>query len=46
MRLVGFNPRVQSEDTFQSAQGWFELGNYVEAFNELDDLPPKHRRQR
>ena len=22
---------------------WFDLGNYVEAFNELDDLPPEQR---
>src|SRR5688572_6885882 len=26
-----------------AAIGWFELGNYVEAFNELDNLLPKHR---
>ena len=28
---------------YQSALGWFDLGNYVEAFNELDNLPPEHR---
>jgi hypothetical protein len=26
-----------------AVNGWFDLGNYVEAFNELDKLPPKHR---
>src|SRR5688572_24938742 len=26
-----------------AAIGWFDLGNYVEAFNELDNLPPEHR---
>ena len=31
------------QHTFKAALGWFELGNNVEAFNELDNLPPEHR---
>src|SRR5687768_5902358 len=31
------SPRIQS------ALGWFGLGNYVESWNELEDLPPKDR---
>lgn len=29
--------------SLEAALGWFELGNYVEAFNELDNLLPEHR---
>lgn len=32
-----------SQPILETATGWFELGNYVEAFNELDNLPPEHR---
>ena len=34
---------MHSRYTYQSALGWFALGNFVEAFNELDNLPPEHR---
>src|SRR5687767_11769739 len=40
---TGFNRTVDVKSTYTSALGWFELGNYVEAFNELDNLPPEHR---
>src|SRR5688572_18751109 len=40
---TAFSSDVQSQRTFKSAIGWFELGNYLEAFNELDNLPPKDR---
>ncbi|HEX7859113.1 MAG TPA: hypothetical protein VF773_02170 [Verrucomicrobiae bacterium] len=33
-RVFGLNARVQNESDF---------GNYVEAFNELENLPPEHR---
>ena len=32
-----------SESTFKAAVGWFELGNFMEAFTELENLPPEHR---
>jgi hypothetical protein len=31
---------VEPEHTYRSALGWFDLGNYVEAWNELENLPP------
>lgn len=34
---------MQSQHIYQSALGWFDLGNYVEAFNELDNLRPERR---
>lgn len=34
---------MQPQHTYQSALGWFDLGNYVEAFNELENLPPEYR---
>ena len=34
---------MRSQSILTSALGWFDLGNYVEAFNELDNLPPEHR---
>ena len=32
---------MHSRPTYQSALGRFDLGNFVEAFNELDNLPPE-----
>ena len=34
---------MQPNAHFQAALGWFDLGNYAEAFNELDCLPPSYR---
>ena len=39
-RATILNP---SRVILQAAVGWFELGNSVEAFNELENLPPEHR---
>ena len=34
---------MDSQHTYHSALGWFELGNYVEAFNKLENLSHGHR---
>jgi len=32
-----------AKHSYTAALGWFELGNYTEAFAELENLPPQHR---
>jgi hypothetical protein len=34
---------LDSLDKFNAALGWFDLGNYTEAWSELENLPPKDR---
>jgi hypothetical protein len=34
---------MDAESSLRRAEVWFNLGNYTEAFNELENLPPEHR---
>jgi hypothetical protein len=40
--FLRFPGSYNSHAIIEAALGWFQLGNYVEAFTELDNLPPEH----